>query len=274
MRMHQGMKRMREHQLPSGDQLVVAPSMDDANDSLLEISRRTALAPQRFAPTYLSTTPLPLYGIPDEPTPRRAGSNAIELRSPVFWIPDDIAMRYPILDDTAPKGIQDETVDEGAVRIVTHMLLARLYDIETGYFLDVPMALGHDLTDPAVAERFQNWLEGKADPELDTLDPSPLWHADSMQADTRGTGLDPTAIAAYDANLAQLVAVPMDDLALTRAIDETDANIDVCHTRGEVTGFALTGLAHTLQEQLDTLRPAAQEALHAGLEALDTAETA
>jgi hypothetical protein len=136
------------------------------------------------------------------------------------------------------------------------------------------MALGHDLTDPAVAERFQNWLEGKADPELDTLDPSPLWHADSMQADTRGTGLDPTAIAAYDANLAQLVAVPMDDLALTRAIDETDANIDVCHTRGEVTGFALTGLAHTLQEQLDTLRPAAQEALHAGLEALDTAETA
>lgn len=302
-----GMTRFREHLLPAGDQLVVAPSMDDVHDRLQEISRRTGLDTSRFATTYMVTTPLPLYGLPDEPAPRWLGANASEIWSPIFWIPDEVARRWPIVDEDAEDGMRVEDTDEWALRIATHLALAGLYDPDTGYFLDVPEALGYDLQDPAVLQRFQDWLDGNPDEELEAIDPSPLWESDVSEnaaldayqavratyiglfALSRFIGftqvldfidnlildedMDPAELkqnCAYAVTLARLLALPMDDPALDLVLGEAEANVEVSETRDELLGFALRDMTEALQNQLEVFRPDAEEAANEGLEALDS----
>jgi hypothetical protein len=87
---------------------------------------------------------------------------------PLLWLPERLATRYTLLDDTG--GRSTEPDDVWALRVCLEVQASGLYDADTGSWLDVLSLAGLDGDDPDTATRVGGWLDGRPDRVLDGLD--------------------------------------------------------------------------------------------------------
>lgn len=186
-----------------GDPLVVSHSIHEFLGRYEAIQRLTGLPPSMFITSFMASIPLPAYFKVDKGETRWAGMNAEAITCPIFWIPTRVSNRYPVF---SPEGERPETDDEWALRIAIHLVMAGLYNPDTGLWRDVPEALGYDLEDDSVRDRFQSWLDGAADEELDALDASPMFDMPEIDGDP-----DVYAWQAAQNSLPGLRAIAADD---------------------------------------------------------------
>lgn len=81
---------------------------------------------------------------------------------PLFWLPDQLLVRYQISDDELGV-VTTESDDTWVVRVLLEASDAGWFDRETGRWRDVLVENGVDVA------RVHNWLTGSADPQLDEL---------------------------------------------------------------------------------------------------------
>lgn len=306
--MVEGMERNRPYLLDAGDSLLVASDIENTLLRYGEVSRRSGIPTHQIVLSFMSSLPIPRYEQLEEGALRWAGARADELWAPIFWIPVEIAQRMPVADEAGEDGLRGESDDEWSARIALHMVLAGLYDPQSGHFTDVPAALGIDLDDDEQAARVQDWLDGAADSELDALDPAPLWELpgtddaasvyfslgesySDLFALSRYIGFD-TALrmtdeistradeiddetakeaAAYAVTVARLVAVGVEDVDLDDIIADAEANVAVSQTTDEILGFALTEFSAALVEKRDQYQEQADRAVQEGSRLIDDA---
>ena len=129
----------------------------------------TGIGAEWLTPQPLCCVPLPVYPA-GWPAGRRRwpGLRPAMMWHPLLWLPERLATRYTLLDDTG--GRSTEPDDVWALRVCLDVQASGLYDADTGSWLDVLSLAGLDGDDPDTATRVAAWLDGRPDPVLDGLD--------------------------------------------------------------------------------------------------------
>ena len=129
----------------------------------------TGIGAEWLTPQPLCCVPLPVYPA-GWPAGRRRwpGLRPAMMWHPLLWLPERLATRYTLLDDTG--GRSTEPDDVWALRVCLEVQASGLYDADTGSWLDVLSLAGLDGDDPDTATRVAAWLNGRPDPVLDGLD--------------------------------------------------------------------------------------------------------
>jgi hypothetical protein len=129
----------------------------------------TGIGAEWVTPQPLCCVPLPVYPA-GWPAGRRRwpGLRPAMMWHPLLWLPERLATRYTLLDDTG--GRSTEPDDVWALRVCLEVQASGLYDAETGSWLDVLSLAGLDGDDPDTATRVAAWLDGRPDPVLDGVD--------------------------------------------------------------------------------------------------------
>jgi len=129
----------------------------------------TGIGAEWLTPQPLCCVPLPVYPA-GWPAGRRRwpGLRPAMMWHPLLWLPERLATRYTLLDDTG--GRSTEPDDVWALRVCLEVQASGLYDADTGSWLDVLSLAGLDGDDPDTATRVGGWLDGRPDPVLDGLD--------------------------------------------------------------------------------------------------------
>jgi hypothetical protein len=135
----------------------------------------SGVPPESLVSSIMCPVPVPAYqadgGLP--PTTRSA-TRAEMLWHPFLWLPAHIAAR---------RNEDEEDNDLWALRVALEAQVIGLWDMEDGAWLDVCSTVGVDLDDPDGLARAKEWLDGSADPALDSIDltdwtmdrKDPLW---------------------------------------------------------------------------------------------------
>lgn len=298
--MVQGMNRSISFLAEAGDPLLPARSIFEVHDRLEDLPHLSGLTPDRTVVSYLSSVPLPRYERRQPGDPRWVGLKAPALACPIFWIPDDVADRYPVADVAFDGGMRAETDDEWAARMALIFVSSGLYDPVDGTWVDVPARLGYDLEDEAVRGRFQEWLDGGVDDELDQLDATALFPQgteqnigmyDAVQEAMPGLMALSRYIGFGDVNdrfeaiyraradldvedvrehllfvlaLAQLVAQPLGDEQFDRIVEEARDNVTVCSSTDELLGFAITHAVNAVRDRRSALEAEAIATIERG----------
>lgn len=144
----------------------------------------TSLPADRVVSSPMCAVPLPLAQRDDLGLLKRWPNtmNPELLWLPLFWLPELVLTRY-LIDNGVPGEERIETDDEWALRVASELSASRLYDPETGSWLDVLSAYGIDIEAPDTVLRLGAWLEGEADPVLDTIDLSPMFAMEDENGD-------------------------------------------------------------------------------------------
>lgn len=147
----------------------------------------TSLPADRVVSSPLCAVPLPLAQRDDLGLLKRWPNtmNPELLWLPLFWLPELVLTRF-LIDNGVPGEERIETDDEWALRVASEVSAARLYDPETGSWLDVLAAYGIDIDAPDTVLRLGAWLEGESDPVLDSIDLSPMF----AMEDENGEAID------------------------------------------------------------------------------------
>ena len=129
----------------------------------------TGIGAEWLTPQPLCCVPLPVYPA-GWPAGRRRwpGLRPAMMWHPLLWLPERLATRYTLLDDTG--GRSTEPDDVWALRVCLEVQASGLYDADTGSWLDVLSLAGLDGDDPDTATRVAAWLDGRPDPVLDGVD--------------------------------------------------------------------------------------------------------
>jgi len=129
----------------------------------------TGIGAEWVSPNPLCCVPLPVYPAA-WPTGRRRwpGLRPAMMWHPLLWLPDRLATRYTMLDDTGGRSAEPD--DVWALRVCLEVQASGLYDADTGSWLDVLSLAGLDGDDPDTATRVAAWLDGRPDPVLDGVD--------------------------------------------------------------------------------------------------------
>ena len=129
----------------------------------------TGIGAEWVTPQPLCCVPLPVYPA-GWPAGRRRwpGLRPAMMWHPLLWLPERLATRYTLLDDTG--GRSTEPDDVWALRVCLELQASGLYDADTGSWLDVLSLAGLDGDDPDTATRVAAWLNGRPDQALDGLD--------------------------------------------------------------------------------------------------------
>lgn len=94
---------------------------------------------------------------------------------PMFWLPLSVGLRFSVQEqENGPLRIESDA--EWAVRVISQMADAGLFDPETGSWTDALHTVGLDRDDPEVHARVLRWQNGAADPDLDRIDLSDRFH--------------------------------------------------------------------------------------------------
>lgn len=150
--------------LNEGDQLLVTRDAIVAANRLSEFVETTGLAPEMLVADPVSALPLPIHARGK----RFDDVHPHALWHPLFWLPEDIALRVRIREsDTAEP--RPETDAEWAIRLCIEVGTSGLYDPEEGW-LDIFALYGIDVDDPADLEAIQAWQAGLPEPRLDAID--------------------------------------------------------------------------------------------------------
>ena len=129
----------------------------------------TGIGAEWLTPQPLCCVPLPVYPA-GWPAGRRRwpGLRPAMMWHPLLWLPERLATRYTLLDDTGGRSTEPE--DVWALRVCLEVQASGLYDADTGSWLDVLSLAGLDGDDPDTATRVGGWLDGRPDRVLDGLD--------------------------------------------------------------------------------------------------------
>lgn len=155
------------------EQLIVASDPEILVDRLITLQDETGLTNENSTISLVGGLPLPIY---DEELPRREafhGLKAEHFWHPMFWIPQNYATRAPIYVNG--EAVRIENDEEWVARILWSMQMCGLYDPETALFEDILATIGIDTRKNKDLQRVQAWLDGAADPLLDSFDPTDLW---------------------------------------------------------------------------------------------------
>lgn len=128
----------------------------------------TGLPATEVASCGFTSMPAPVYR---DPVRRWSKVRPQALWHPLFWLPDHLARRAVINDGvvTAP-----ETDEIWLTRVMIELTSAGVWDEQEGTWVDVLSLHGIDIDNPEHTARVVAWLDGAADPVLDTLDISDL----------------------------------------------------------------------------------------------------
>lgn len=122
----------------------------------------SGIPPGSLVSSIMCPIPVPAYqadgGLPPK---TRSATRAEMLWHPFLWLPEHIAARR-----------NEDEVDNDlwALRVALEVQVIGLWDIEDGAWLDVCSTVGIDLDDADDLARAKEWLDGSADPALDSID--------------------------------------------------------------------------------------------------------
>lgn len=164
--------------LPSvSGNLIMPEGVTEVVEQLRAGMEATGLPSEQFAVSPLVAIPIPISEVTRDRVPERfPGLDAKASACPLFWMPYVLSQRFPVTSEPDEDGrylLEDN--DEYALRIALHMSFSRLFDIETGLWVNMHAHLGLDPDDPATLTRVQRWLDGGADQELDAADVSEIF---------------------------------------------------------------------------------------------------
>lgn len=150
--------------LERGEQLLVSRDALVAAARLTEFVAETGISPEAVVADPVVTVPLPIHARGK----RFDGVYPHALWNPLFWLPEDIALRIRIREnDTAEP--RPETDAEWAIRIAIEVGTSGLYTPEDGW-VDVFALHGINVDDPADLEAIQAWQAGLPEERLDSID--------------------------------------------------------------------------------------------------------
>lgn len=147
-----------------GEQLMVTRDALIAAERLTQFVTETGIAPELLVADPVTAIALPIHARGkrfDDVYPHA-------LWNPLFWLPEDIALRIRIRE-TETADPRPETDAEWAIRIAIELSTSGLYDPAEGW-LDVFALYGIDTDDPAHLEAIQAWQAGLPDERLDAID--------------------------------------------------------------------------------------------------------
>jgi len=129
----------------------------------------TGIGAEWVSPNPLCCVPLPVYPAA-WPTGRRRWPGLLPamMWHPLLWLPDRLATRYTMLDDTGGRSAEPD--DVWALRVCLELQASGLYDADTGSWLDVLSLAELYGDDPDTVSRVGGWLNGRPDQALDGLD--------------------------------------------------------------------------------------------------------
>lgn len=141
--------------LDEGEQLLVTRDALVAAERLTEFVEATGIAPEHLVADPVTALPLPIHARGK----RFDDVNPEALWNPVFWIPEDIALRFRIRESDYAEP-RPETDAEWALRIAIELSTSGLYSPEDGW-LDVFALYGIDPADPADLAAIQAWQDAR-----------------------------------------------------------------------------------------------------------------
>jgi len=136
------------------------------------------LGDERIITSPAVSFPLPRY-LDGAPLRGAPGVRAGALRYPFMWLPEPLRERLEV--DTGDAATTIESDDAWALRIAFEMWGSRLYDIDTGGWLDVLALYDLDADDPATQGRIDAWWAGGQDEDLDAIDLSGVFVPESAE---------------------------------------------------------------------------------------------
>ena len=161
--------RRRSYMTEPGEPLEVASSVLRSAVRYRVFATDTGIDPAWIRPNPLCCVPLPTY--PDAwPAGRRRWPRLRPsmLWHPLLWMPDRLATRYTLVDESDICSTEPD--DIWCLRVCLELQAAGIYDPDTGTWLDVLSLAGLNSDNPGTERRLDRWLTGGADPILDRLD--------------------------------------------------------------------------------------------------------
>lgn len=150
--------------LEAGEQLMISRDAIVAASRLADFVSETGITPEMLVADPVIGIALPIHARGK----RFDDIHPHALWNPLFWLPEDIALRLRITETTNAEP-RVETDAEWAIRVAIEIGSSGLYDPEQGW-LDVFALYGIDTDDPADLEAIQGWQAGLPDPRLDAID--------------------------------------------------------------------------------------------------------
>jgi hypothetical protein len=159
-----GVKTYRPFLLEDGEALLLSLDAVEHTLRFAEFLETTGLTPTAVVSEALVGVPLPIY----ETGKRFSDVNPEALWNPLFWLPEDIALRFRI-KETPDGEPRVETDVEWATRIAFELTKSGLYDPEQGW-LDVFALYGIDTSNPEDIAAITNWQFFLPEERLDRID--------------------------------------------------------------------------------------------------------
>lgn len=146
-----------------GEQLLITREALTSAERLIEFIDATGLVPEAIVSDPVVTVPLPIYSRER----RFSDVNPEALWNPLFWLPEDIALRFRIRETESAEP-RPESDAEWALRIAVELSDSGIYNAEEGW-LDVFALYGIDPNDPIDLARVEAWQAGLPDETLDGI---------------------------------------------------------------------------------------------------------
>lgn len=156
-------KQYRPFLLDQGDQLIISRDAMTTATRLLEFVDTTGLKPELLVADPVVALPLPLHF----PGNRFEDVHPHALWHPLFWLPQDIALRVRISESEHAEP-RPETEAEWAVRIAIELSTSGLYSPDYGW-VDIFALYGIDVDDPMDLDAIVGWQAGLPDERLDRI---------------------------------------------------------------------------------------------------------
>jgi len=194
--------------LEPGESLLLARDAVQFMARLVEFPEATGVPTDALVVTPVISIPLPIYPPTFDGGARRWPSVKPEaMWHPLLWLPEVLASRFPVsIDDgrgSPREGVEPD--DIWAVRVAIELTQSRLYDQESGMWVDVLALAGLDIQQVEVQQRVQAWLNGAPDRVLDAIDLSGYLMPDAewvlKEAAANAGGLRHAAFAAVAGDL-------------------------------------------------------------------------
>lgn len=154
----------RHYLLEPGETLLITRDALVAAERLRSFVEDTGIEPEGVVADPVSAFPMPIHSRGK----RFEDVSPDALWNPLFWLPEDIALRFRIreTENAEPRA---ETDAEWALRIALELDASGLYTAEDG-LLDVFALYGINPDDPEDLAAVQGWQYGLPEPRLDSID--------------------------------------------------------------------------------------------------------
>lgn len=153
----------RKFLLDADEQLLITRDALVSAERLTDFVNETGIAPEDIVADPVTALPLPIHA-------RGKRFDSVEpeaLWNPLFWLPEDIALRIRIRENDTSEP-RPETDPEWAIRVALEIAESGLYTPDEGW-LDVFALYGINTDDPIDLEAIQAWQAGLPEERLDAI---------------------------------------------------------------------------------------------------------